>query len=128
MGYLSRYIQFSSLTYLFFLRRKKRKGGKLDIRWLGPYIIVNNLGKGLYSLKLVGNTDCIVGRINGSHLKPYISSSSAISPPISTNSSREPACNGIYDNNLPLQTDSCQSSPQSADLVHRQLKNERSST
>ena len=32
-------------------RRKKRKGGKLDYRWMGPYVIVNSLGRGLFRLK-----------------------------------------------------------------------------
>lgn len=31
--------------------RKKRKGGKLDYRWTGPYIIVASLGRGLFRLK-----------------------------------------------------------------------------
>ena len=31
--------------------RKKRKGGKLDYRWTGPYIIIASLGKGLFKLK-----------------------------------------------------------------------------
>ncbi len=33
-------------------RRKKRKGGKLhvDDRWLGPYQVSKDLGKGFYSL------------------------------------------------------------------------------
>ena len=31
--------------------RKKRKGGKLDYRWQGPYIITAALGKGLFQLK-----------------------------------------------------------------------------
>ena len=28
--------------------RKKRKGGKLDEKWLGPFTIVGMLGRGLY--------------------------------------------------------------------------------
>ena len=28
--------------------RKKRKGGKLDSRWLGPYRLASSLGKGLF--------------------------------------------------------------------------------
>ena len=32
-------------------RRKRRKGGKMDYRWQGPYTITTVLGKGLYSLK-----------------------------------------------------------------------------
>ena len=32
-------------------KRKKREGGKLDNRWLGPYTITKALGKGLYELK-----------------------------------------------------------------------------
>ena len=31
--------------------RKKRRGGKLDYRWQGPYVIIASLGKGLYRLK-----------------------------------------------------------------------------
>ena len=31
--------------------RKKRKGGKLDYRWQGPYMITASLGKGLFKLK-----------------------------------------------------------------------------
>ncbi len=31
--------------------RKKRRGGKLDYRWEGPFIITKALGKGLYQLK-----------------------------------------------------------------------------
>ena len=30
--------------------RKKRKEGKLDFRWIGPYYIMKNLGKGSLSL------------------------------------------------------------------------------
>ena len=52
-------------------RRKKRKGGKMDTRFVGPYIITNNVGKGLYSLKLVENPTVVVERVNGAHLKPY---------------------------------------------------------
>ena len=32
-------------------RRKKRKGGKLDYRWIGPYKITKSLGKGLFRLQ-----------------------------------------------------------------------------
>ena len=52
-------------------RRKKRKGGKMDTRFVGPYIITNNVGKGLYALKLVKNPTVVVERVNGAHLKPY---------------------------------------------------------
>ena len=31
--------------------RKKRKGGKLDYRWQGPYVISASHGKGLFKLK-----------------------------------------------------------------------------
>ena len=31
--------------------RKKRKGGKLDYRWQGPFVIIASLGKGLFKLK-----------------------------------------------------------------------------
>ncbi len=32
-------------------RRKKRRGRKLDYRWLGPYTITESLGKSLFQLK-----------------------------------------------------------------------------
>ena len=31
--------------------RKKRKGGKLDFRWRGPFVIISSLGRGLFKLK-----------------------------------------------------------------------------
>ena len=50
--------------------KKKRKGGKLDEKWLGPFTIVVILGQGLYHLQAVDATD-IIPRVNGVHLKPY---------------------------------------------------------
>ena len=50
--------------------RSKRKGGKLDPKWLGPYRISKLLGKGLYSLTHSQN-DHVVKRVNGMHLKMY---------------------------------------------------------
>lgn len=44
---------------------KKRKGGKLDAKWVGPYSITSVLGKGFYSLKSVENPTEIVSRVNG---------------------------------------------------------------
>ena len=39
--------------------RKKRRGGKLDYRWVGPYVVSATLGKGLFSLKeLKGSKVC----------------------------------------------------------------------
>ena len=55
--------------------RRKRKGGKLDHKWRGPYEITRVLGKGLYSLKDV-NTHQIIERVNGYHLKEYHMASS----------------------------------------------------
>jgi len=52
--------------------RKKRKGRKLDYKWKGPYIITKSLGHGLYSLKASGDSNDI-SRINGAHLKQYLS-------------------------------------------------------
>ena len=50
---------------------KKRKGGKMDARFLGPYIITKDLGRGLYSLELIEDRTVVVHRVNGAHLKPY---------------------------------------------------------
>ena len=51
--------------------RKKRKGGKMDTRFVRPYIITKNVGKGLYALQLVKNPSVVIQRVNGAHLKPY---------------------------------------------------------
>jgi len=51
--------------------RKKRAGGKLDARYLGPYAITKKLGKGLYALELLSDKTRTVSRVHGSHLKPY---------------------------------------------------------
>jgi len=51
--------------------RKKRKGGKLDFKWLGPYTITATLGKGFYSLQSITNSTDIIKRVSGKHLKIY---------------------------------------------------------
>ena len=51
-------------------KRRKRKGGKMDPKWLVPYTITRVLGKGLYQLKKL-ETDQVIERVNGFHLKPY---------------------------------------------------------
>ena len=53
-------------------KRKKRKGGKMDHRWMGPFTITKNLGKGLYALKSC-TYDKALDRVHGIHLKPYLS-------------------------------------------------------
>lgn len=50
-------------------KRKKRKGGKLDMRFLGPYIIKKALSRGVY--ELVSEDGKSTVRATGAHLKPY---------------------------------------------------------
>ena len=50
------------------LTRKKRKGGKLDTKWIGPFQIQKNLGKALTGVK---NSTLKINRVHGTHLKPY---------------------------------------------------------
>ena len=50
--------------------RKKRKGGCLDHRWIGPYKVVKDMGKGFYSIQSIANGKKLA-RIHGIHLKPY---------------------------------------------------------
>ena len=50
------------------MTRKKRVGGKMDTRFVGPYVITKCLGKGIYSLI---DPSQIIKKISGSHLKPY---------------------------------------------------------
>ena len=52
--------------------RKRRKGGKLDLRWNGPYFVDAYIGKGIYHLQSVADPHDVVARINGAHLKHYI--------------------------------------------------------
>ena len=40
-----------SLVYKKDFLRKKRHGGKLDCKWMGPYKITADLGKGLFKLQ-----------------------------------------------------------------------------
>ena len=48
-------------------QQKQRNGGKLSDRWLGPYTINRNLGKGVYELKnssgKVLKTKCNIARL-----------------------------------------------------------------
>ena len=48
--------------------RKKRRGGKLDTRYLGPYIISKMLGRGTYELTCAHGSKV---RATGAHLKRY---------------------------------------------------------
>ena len=63
--------------------RKKRKGGKLDYRWLGLYKIVKSLGKGLYMLKEAKELGRVIDRVHGTCLKPYLSPLQPLSPNVS---------------------------------------------
>ena len=67
--------------------RKKRKGGKLDAKWLGPYTIVATLGKGLYSLQSVSDPSNTTKRIYGAHLKPYNPALPSLKSDVSSGSS-----------------------------------------
>ena len=57
--------------------RKKRKGGKMDCRYVGPFVITKSLGKGLYSLTSVESPKKVTKSVNGVHLKPYLSPTSS---------------------------------------------------
>ena len=57
--------------------RKKRKGGKMDCKYVGPFIITKSLGKGLYSLASVESPKKVTKSVNGVHLKPYLSPTSS---------------------------------------------------
>ena len=52
--------------------RKKRKGGKLDSNWIGPFTITKYLGKGLYRLESFDDPPTVISRVNGVHLKPWL--------------------------------------------------------
>lgn len=53
------------------MTRKKRKEGKLDEKWTGPFVITASLGRGLYQLRHHSNPAITIPRVNGVHLKKY---------------------------------------------------------
>ena len=50
-------------------RRKKRKEGKLGVRFLGPYIIQKVFSRGVY--EMISEDGKSTVRATGAHLKPY---------------------------------------------------------
>lgn len=54
------------------MRNVDRKGGKMDTRWTGPYIIQSNIGKGRYTLLNVQTGQPLKQAINSSRLKKYL--------------------------------------------------------
>ena len=53
-------------------RKKKRKGGKLDFPWVGPYLITISLGKGFYELQSCGKGPVTtIPRVSHVHIKVY---------------------------------------------------------
>ena len=52
-------------------KQKQQKGGKCDPLWLGPYLIHNKLGKGVYELRRSYGV-VIKAKANVNRLKPYI--------------------------------------------------------
>ena len=48
----------------------------MDAKWLGPFLLSSELGKGFYSLASLDGKTVVVKRINGAHLKVYKRSSS----------------------------------------------------
>ena len=53
------------------MTRKKRKGGKLDTKWTGPFKTIASLGHGLYQLSHYNNPEIVIPHVNGIHLKKY---------------------------------------------------------
>ena len=52
------------------MKRKKRAGGKLDFKWLGPYMIVQSMGRGLYQIQDVNDPKQKL-KVHGIHLKLF---------------------------------------------------------
>ena len=53
-------------------RKKKRKGGKLDLMWVGPYLITKSLRKGFYELQSCGKGPVTtIPRVSHVHIKVY---------------------------------------------------------
>ena len=67
-------------------RRCKRKGQKMDPKWLGSSIITHDFGKGFYSIMTLDEKKIVTKRISGTHLKFYKHA------PSSPHQSTSPAC------------------------------------
>ena len=50
--------------------RKKRAGGKLDFKWLGPYTVVKSMGRGLYQIQDTNDPKQKL-KVHGIHLKLF---------------------------------------------------------
>ena len=51
-------------------KQKQRKGGKLENLWLGPYIVHQHVGKGVYQLRNMAG-EVLTKKVNISRLKKY---------------------------------------------------------
>eukprot|EP00731_Ephydatia_muelleri_P000953 Em0001g953a len=89
-------------------RRKKRKGGKMDDKWLG-LLVSSELGKGFYSLSDLDGKSIKVKRINGAHLKPYKRSSSGEPSPSTSTTPQSP--NQLSESVLPQPSSPMQMTP-----------------
>ena len=61
------------------MTRKKRAGGKMDSKWIGPYRIMKSMGKGLYQIESADIPNVKIQRVHGIHLKPYYPSAKTVS-------------------------------------------------
>ena len=61
------------------MTRKKRAGGKMDNKWIGPYRIVKSMGKGLYQIESADQFNVKIQRVHGIHLKPFYPSAKTVS-------------------------------------------------
>ena len=90
---------------------KKRKGGKMDAKFVGPFIITKSLGKGLYALQLVENPDRVIDRVNGVHLKPYLTPPPSPSCELSLNMPISPDHDRSLNSTIPPDQDRSTISP-----------------
>ena len=49
----------------------------MDPQWLGPFEVAADLGKGFYSLRDIQTGEIVTKRVNGSHLKVYLTHSTS---------------------------------------------------
>ena len=69
-----------SLVLLRNSQRDSKKGKKMQQKWLGPYMVISDLGKGQYCIKNP-STECVSKRaVHSARLKQYISPDATNSP------------------------------------------------
>ena len=60
-----------TLVLLRYSKHDTKKGDKMELKWLGPYEMVSNSGKGIYRIKNPRSLQVLKNMVHSVRLKPY---------------------------------------------------------